>query len=205
MDNSDTYISQPENDGTSSNKKGKVFLSNLHDIVILVAVILLVFSVLLRVVIVSGHSMNDTLVNGDCLLLLSNLFYREPERGDIIVARKADFEDGKPIIKRVIATEGQKVNIDFDAGIVYVDDVALDEPYTLTPTTLHEGVSFPLTVDKGCVFVLGDNRDESKDSRSPEIGLIDCREILGKAIFVLFPGDDDGDIQRDLSRIGVIS
>ena len=105
----------------------------------------------------------------------------------------------------VIATEGQKVNIDFDAGIVYVDDVALDEPYTLTPTTLHEGVSFPLTVDKGCVFVLGDNRDESKDSRSPEIGLIDCREILGKAIFVLFPGDDDGDIQRDLSRIGVIS
>jgi signal peptidase I len=79
------------------------------------------------------------------------------------------------------------------------------EPYTLTPTNLYEGVEFPLTVDEGCVFVLGDNRNISKDSRNPEIGLIDCDEILGKAIFLVFPGDNENRVKRDLTRIGVVS
>lgn len=205
MENSEFQASQPEKKHSNTKKKGNAFLANLHDIVFLVAGVLLVFSLLFRVVIVSGPSMNNTLIHGDWLLLLGNVLYNDPEQGDIVVASKESFEDGKPIIKRVIATEGQTVNIDFDAGIVYVDDVALTEPYTLTPTTLYEGVNFPITVDEGCIFVMGDNRDMSKDSRSTEIGLIDCREVLGKAIFLVFPGNNDGKIERDLSRIGVVS
>jgi signal peptidase I len=67
---------------------------------------------------------------------------------------------------------------------------------------LYEGVSFPLVVDEGCIFVMGDNRMDSKDSRSTEIGLIDKREILGKAIFLMFPGTDGGTVELDLGRIG---
>ncbi len=191
--------------GESPKKKENLFLANLHDIVFLVAGVLLVFSLLFRVVIVSGPSMNDTLTDGDWLLLLGNVLSGEPEAGDIIVASKDAFDDGKPIIKRVIATEGQTVDIDFEAGVVYVDNVALSEPYTLTPTTLYEGVEFPLTVEAGCIFVLGDNRDMSKDSRNAEIGLIDAREVLGKAIFLIFPGNNGGKSARDFNRIGVVS
>lgn len=183
----------------------KSALAYLHDLVCLLAGILLVFSLLFRVVVVSGASMNDTLVHGDWILLLGNGLYGEPKYGDIIVASKDSFKNGEPIIKRVIATEGQTVDIDFNAGIVYVDGVALEEPYTLTPTNLMEGVSFPLTVDEGCIFVMGDNRNESRDSRSDMIGLIDCREVLGKAIFLIFPGMDDDHPEREFGRIGVLA
>ena len=106
--------------------------------------------------------------------------------------------------KRVIATEGQTVDIDFRKSIVYVDDIALEEPYISSPTNMFEGLHFPLTVDDGCVFVLGDNRSISSDSRNPKIGLIDEREILGKAIFLFLPGADSDTAQRDFTRIGVI-
>jgi len=194
-------ISQKERQTANSN----VFVSYLHDLVTLIAGVLLVFSLLFRVVIVSGPSMNSTLVDGDWLLLLGNVMYREPQYGDVIVASKDGFDDGKPIIKRVIATEGQVVDIDFAAGIVYVDGEALEEPYTLTATNLDEGVDFPLTVEEGCLFVMGDNRNWSKDSRSPEIGLVDKREILGKALFLFFPGNDGGNVERNFNRIGVLS
>ena len=183
----------------------KDILAYLHDIVCLLAIIIILFTVCFRVVIVSGPSMNDTLVNGDWLLLLSNLTSGEIHQGDIIVASKESFRDGEPIIKRVIATEGQVVNIDFNAGIVYVDNQPLKEPYTLTPTNIQEGVTFPCIVESGCVFVMGDNRNESLDSRSSEIGLIDQREIVGKAVFVLFPGTDDRNPVREFNRIGVLS
>ena len=183
----------------------KAVLSYLHDLVYLVAGVMLLFSLCFRVVVVSGPSMNNTLVDGDWLLLLSNVFYRTPQNGDVIVATKDTFDDGAPIIKRVIAQEGETVDIDFLEGIVYVDGVALNEPYALTPTTLEEGMEFPLTVDDGCIFVLGDNRNNSKDSRSLEIGLIDQREVLGKAIFLFLPGDNKGRVIRDFNRIGGIS
>ena len=175
----------------------------MHDLVFLIAGVLLVFSLLFRVVVVSGPSMNDTLIDGDWLLLLSNTFYGQPKCGDIIVASKDSYDDGTPIIKRVIATQGQEVDIDFALGVVYVDGVALDEPYTLTPTNLNEGIQFPLTVDEGCIFAMGDNRNISKDSRSTEIGQIDCREVLGKAIFLFFPGNDPIN-SREFDRIGVL-
>lgn len=177
----------------------------LHDLVHLLAGILLALLLLFRIVVVSGPSMNATLVDGDFLLLLSNVFYTDPQPGDIIVASLDSFKDGEPIIKRVIATEGQMVDIDFDAGIVYVDGVALDEPYTYTPTNLEEGNRFPMFVEEGCFFVMGDNRNMSKDSRNPEIGLIDKREILGKAIFLLFPGTDGGTTKPEYNRMGALS
>ena len=152
----------------------------------------------------SGTSMNMTLLDGDYLLLLSNTFYRNPEQGDIIVVSKESFDDGAAFVKRVIATEGQTVDIDFDRGIVYVDGVALEEDYINHPTTTYGGVEFPLVVEDGCVFALGDNRGISKDSRYPDIGQIDTREILGRAIFLLIPGTNKDTKDMDFSRIGVI-
>ena len=183
----------------------ETILLYLQDFVIWLVAILLIFLLLFRVVVVSGPSMNDTLVHGDYLLLLNNVFYTDPKQGDIIVAAKSSFKDGEPIIKRVIATEGQWVDIDFDAGIVYVNGTALEEPYTKTPTNIFEGVGFPLMVDEGCIFVMGDNRNESKDSRSLEIGLIDKREVLGKAIFLFLPGKDVATEQMNFKRIGALS
>ena len=184
-------------------------LMYLHDLVYLLAGLILVFLLLLRVVVVSGTSMNNTLLDGDYLLLLSSTFYQNPQAGDIIVASKESFDNGAPIVKRVIATEGQWVDIDFKKGVVYVGDTKenmqpLDEPYTLTPTNAREGIEFPLQVSDGCIFVLGDNRNDSKDSRHPEIGLVDKREVLGKVFFLFLPGTNEGEVTKDFGRIGVI-
>jgi len=186
-------------------ERRKTVLLYLHDFVCWLTAILLVFLLVFRIVVVSGPSMNRTLFDGDYLLLLNNVFYHEPAYGDIIVVSKDSFKDGEPIIKRVIATEGQWVDIDFEAGIVYVNGNALEESYTNTSTNLYEGVDFPLMVDEGCVFVLGDNRNASKDSRSPEIGLVDKREILGKAIFLVLPGPDVETNEKNFDRIGALS
>ena len=181
-------------------------MMTLHDSLTLVAVVVVVFVLLMRIVVVNGSSMYSTLWHNDYLLVKSNVICGEYKPGDIIVASKQSFNDGEPIIKRVIATEGQTVDIDFSAGIVYVDGVALEEDYTFTPTNVSEGVAFPLTVADGCIFAMGDNRNRSRDSRYPDIGLIDEREVLGKAVFLLIPGTGDGENQapRDFSRIGVL-
>ena len=179
----------------------------LHDVVYLLAILMVVFILVFRIVVVEGSSMYSTLWSGDYLLVLSRTFSGEFEPGEIIVASKDSFNDGEPIIKRVIATEGQTVDIDFSQGIVYVDGVALEEDYTFTPTNVEEGVAFPLTVHEGCVFAMGDNRNRSRDSRFPAIGLIDEREILGQAVFLFFPGAGEGEFggSRDFSRIGVLN
>ena len=174
----------------------------LHDVIYLLTVILIVFLLIFRVIVVSGSSMRSTLVDGDYLLLFGNLLYGDPEYGDIVVISKESFDGGKPLVKRVIAAQGQIVDIDFDSGIVFVDGKALDEPYINTPTNLPEGVSFPLLVEDNCYFVMGDNRNNSRDSRSPEIGQVDRREILGKAFFLMFPGTDKNTVSRDLNRMG---
>ncbi len=202
----------PKEKSARRNKTGwqGTLLMYLHDLAYLLSGLILVFLLLFRVVVVSGTSMNNTLLDGDYLLLLSSTFYHDPQQGDIIVASKESFDNGAPIVKRVIATEGQEVDIDFDAGIVYVNGVALDEPYTLTPTDNDEGIQFPVTVPKGCLFVLGDNRNGSKDSRHPEIGFIDKREVLGKVFFLFVPGTNGTDVNgqpnepRDYDRIGVV-
>ena len=186
-------------------------LSYLHDLVYLLAGLILVFLLLFRLVVVSGTSMNNTLLNGDYLLLLSNTFYHNPQYGDIVVASKDTYDNGAPIVKRVIATEGQVVDIDFDRGIVYVGDSPdtlqpLDEPYTMTPTNIQEGVQFPVTVEEGCLFVMGDNRNGSLDSRDESIGLVDKREVIGKVFFLFIPGSNSEADPRpvDWSRFGWI-
>jgi signal peptidase I len=201
MEENNSQIQKPEE--TESPEKS--FMLYVHDLIHMLAVIMIVFMLLFRMVIVSGSSMYATLWDGDWLLLLSSVFYNDPQYGDIIVASKDSFNDGEAIIKRIIATEGQTVDIDFTTGTVYVDGVALVEPYIHTPTTNPEGMVFPLVVDEGCIFVMGDNRGRSMDSRDPEIGLIDKREVLGKAILIIWPGDDEGHLDRDFSRFGVIS
>ena len=179
-------------------------LDYLHDVVYILAFVLLLFTFCVRVVIVSGSSMFSTLADGDCLLLLNRPLCGELERGDIVVASMDRFKNGEAIVKRVIATEGQTVDIDFREGIVYVDGVALQEDYIYTPTHMAEGMEFPLVVKEGCLFLMGDNRGDSRDSRAPEIGLVDEREILGRAIFLAIPGTGRGEytVDWDPGRIG---
>ena len=196
-------IGKPDNKTKSSVKE--TILLYLHDFAFWLSGILLVFMLLFRVVVVSGPSMNDTLIHGDYLLILNTIFAGEPQQGDIVVVGMQSYKKGEPIIKRVIATEGQWVDIDFDAGDVYVNGNLMVEGYTKTKTNLYEGVDFPLIVEDGCVFVMGDNRNESKDSRSLEIGQVDKREILGKAVLLFLPGHDPYTGKQEFSRIGVIS
>ena len=176
----------------------------LHDLVYLLLAIVLTFLLLFRIIVVSGDSMYSTLLDGDYLLLLSNLFYRQPEAGDIIVISKETFDNGAPIVKRVIATEGQTVDIDFEAGDVFVDGVRLQEDYINNLTHHSRGVEFPLTVEEDCLFVMGDNRGVSLDSRYSEIGQIDKREVLGKALLLMLPGTSHGQQRQDFGRIGAI-
>ena len=195
---------KPETDEKKEYTWQQSIVLYLHDLIYLLAAIIIVLLLFFRVVVVSGPSMYDTLWDGDWLLVLGSTFYQNPEFGDVIVASQDTFNGGEPIIKRVIATEGQTVDIDFDAGVVYVDGTALEEDYTYTPTNLQEGMTFPLTVEEGCIFVMGDNRNKSKDSRSTEIGQIDKREVLGRAVFLVFPGTHGGEHERQFGRIGVI-
>lgn len=196
-----------ENSGASI---GKTVLLYLHDVAYLLSAFLILLLIVFRIVVVSGPSMKGTLLDGDNLLVLCSTFYRQPEAGDIVIISKQSFKDGEPIIKRVIATQGQWIDIDFSTGSVYVGEdpehmQLLEETYISSSTTLAEGMSFPQHIPKGCVFVMGDNRINSKDSRSLEIGIIDNREIIGKAFFLVFPGTDKGNEKRDFGRIGVLS
>ena len=176
----------------------------LHDLCWMLAVVMILFLIFFRIIVVSGPSMKMTLLDGDYLLLISNLFYREPEKGDVVVVSKQDYDNGKPIVKRVIATEGQIVDMDFANGIVYVDGLPLEEDYINTPTNLDEGSVFPQIVEENHVFVMGDNRNNSKDSRSLEIGQVDKREVLGKVALLMVPGTDHGAEARDVHRIGTV-
>ncbi len=190
--------------GKSKTSWQKDLFRDMKELVVILAVFMLIYVLFFRMVVVNGASMNDTLQHGDRLLLISNLLYKQPQRGDIIVASKDSFRDGECIIKRVIATEGQTIDIDFITGTVTVDGEVLEEPYLKSLTQRPEGMDFPLTIAEGCVFVMGDNRMNSTDSRNPMIGQIDCREILGKVIFLVFPGADENE-KPDFGRIGGIS
>ena len=155
-----------------------------------------VFIFAVRTIGVDGLSMWPTLNHGDRIIISS--FEFTPEYGDIVVTcqpnKSTDIED--ILIKRVIATEGQTVDIDFNRGIVYVDGVALDEPYTAAPTYDRETFRGPITIPEGYVFVMGDNRNRSTDSRDFRVGLIREEYIMGKAVlrpspFTIFKSIDE--------------
>ena len=168
-----------------------------------VLAVVLVFTFVARLIGVDGPSMVPTLQNGDRLVVVSSLLYHDYKPGDIVVARKDSFMSD-PIVKRVIAVEGQTVDIDFAEGIVYVDGEALEEDYIREPTYTAEGTEFPLTVPEGSIFVMGDNRNGSSDSRDYRLGTVDTRYVIGKAAFLIFPGPDYETEKRDFKRIGVI-
>ena len=152
--------------------------------VMAVIVVVLLFTFVGRTSVVSGKSMVPTFASGDMLVVSRLGFDGEP--GDIVVATKP-YSHNEPIIKRIVATGGQTVDIDFDEGIVYVNGEPLDEDYTNTPTNRNYDMKFPLTVPEGYVFLLGDNRNGSYDSRAEEIGLVDERYIMGKVYFRVMP------------------
>ena len=169
-----------------------------------VLAVVAVFTFGIRMLGVDGHSMLNTLQHDDRLLVVNPIFYHDYQYGDIVILRKNGVFDNDPIVKRVIAVGGQTVDIDFDAGVVYVDGEALEEDYIREPTYTAEGTEFPLTVPEGSIYVMGDNRTGSSDSRDYRLGTVDTRYVIGKAAFLIFPGPDYDTEKRDFSRIGVI-
>ena len=166
-----------------------------------VLVVVLVFTFVIRLIGVDGHSMVPTLQDGDRLLVLNSMLYDDYKYGDIVIAYKESF-DAEPIVKRVIATEGQTVDIDFTLGRVFVDGELLQEDYVNDLTYLDEGTQFPLTLGEGELFLMGDNRNRSSDSRDERLGAVDERLIIGKAVLLVFPGRDSLTDKRDFSRLG---
>lgn len=176
-------------------------MDTCESVVVAMFVVLLIFTYLFSVAVVEGDSMLPTLQDADRLLLIN---FADPEPGDVVVLNsdsaytfdaagqlKEDGGLGKKIVKRLIAEANQTVDIDFAAGIVYVDGKPLAEPYTSTLTTRDEGAfTYPITVPEGYVFVLGDNRSVSKDSRHPDVGLIPEEDIVGKVWLRVYPLDD---------------
>jgi signal peptidase I len=153
--------------------------------------VILLFTFIARLTVVIGPSMQDTLFEGD-YLVVSNLFY-EPKQGDIVVCQNLSSGYTEPIVKRVIATEGQTVDIDFDTWTVTVDGVVLDESAyrKLTDDQRYTSDwSYPIIVPEGCIFVMGDNRNHSVDSRFASIGPMDTRCIVGRAIALILPLSD---------------
>ena len=151
-------------------------------VALIICVILFVFFI--RMIDVNGWSMYPTLEDKD-KMLVTDIFYT-PKQGDIVVFQKDEYAD-YALVKRVIATEGQTIEIDFDRHIVYVDGVALDEPYIAEPTANKIDFTGLQVVPEGCVFVMGDNRNDSTDSRDERIGMVDTRNIIGKVVCVAFP------------------
>lgn len=154
--------------------------------------VILLFTLVVRVTGVIGSSMEPTLYQND-KLVITKWFYT-PKQGDIVIVSKASFGED-PIVKRVIATENQTVDIDFVAGTVTVDGEVLVEPYIKEITRRPGDVSFPVTVPPGCVFVMGDNRNASTDSRTTMVGMVDEREIIGRVIYRIFPLKEFGTVK----------
>ena len=156
--------------------------------------IILVFTFVGRITPVVGESMLPTLHEGGCDADPGHRLHRSPA-GDIVVLTK-EFDAARgPIVKRIIAVEGQTVDIDYQTGAVYVDGEALDEPYLNEPMEepWYEDLT-SVTVPEGSVFVMGDNRNHSNDSRDVTLGTVDTRYLLGKAEFICFPFSDFGRI-----------
>ena len=141
---------------------------------------------------VIGSSMYPTLRDGD-VLLVSGLGYT-PDTGDIVIVQSKSYGLASPLVKRVIAVGGDELDIDFDTWEVRVNGVLLSEPYLNRGSgsmTLHpvEHLTFPMTVPEGYLFVMGDNRQGSKDSRSADVGLIDARYVVGRVWSRILPTD----------------
>ncbi len=177
---------KPEEKQAERAKPVSELYQNIRTLATVLAALILIFTFVVRIIVVSGPSMENTLFNGDAMVVWS-LGY-EPKQGDVVVLTQPLYQEDS-IVKRVIATGGQTVDIDYTTNTVKVDGQVLNEDY------IKEWMSTPsygtenshVTVPEGCLFVMGDNRNESADSRYPTIGMIDERCVIGRAIMVLFP------------------
>ena len=193
-----------EQDKQTAEKEGRDLYEWVQALVCSVLTVVLVFTFGIRLIGVDGHSMVPTLQDGDRLLVTTSLLSGDYEYGDIVIIQKGAFAGGEPIVKRVIATGGQTVDIDFETGAVYVDGTLLEEDYINELTFVEEGTEFHLTVPEGSIFVMGDNRNHSSDSRDASLGTVDTRYVIGRAVILAFPGADESTGKRDFGRIGLI-
>lgn len=172
--------------GRETPSPGRELYLNVRVLVTVMTVFVMMFTFVARIIVVSGPSMENTLWGGD-LILVWSLGYT-PRQGDVVVLTQESYQEDS-IVKRVIATEGQQVDIDYGSGTVKVDGAALKEPYIkeqmLVPS-YGEGINH-VVVPEGCIFVMGDNRNQSADSRFPSIGIVDNRCVIGHGVLVLFP------------------
>lgn len=164
-----------------------VVSSNIYDwvnsIIVAVVAVVVLLTFCFRLIDVDGQSMEPTLINTD-KVIVTNLFYT-PENGDVVVISHAEHYDD-PLVKRVIATEGQTLKIDFATNEVFVNGELVEENY-IQGTTIEGDTEIPEVIPEGKVFVMGDNRSNSLDSRYEKIGLVDEDSIIGKAQFVIIP------------------
>jgi len=161
----------------------------LETLVAAIVAVALISTFVGRMMRIDGESMTPTLLDGERVITVS--LYGELHHNDIVVIRR---KSARPLVKRIIGLPGDQVDIDFSAHTVSVNGQVLDEPFINEPTERHFDVEFPVTVPEGFYFVMGDNRNYSDDSRHSEIGMIDKRNIFGKAVFRVWP----------LSRFGKI-
>ncbi len=182
-------ITLSENNTAVSKKKVRETKLNVFEIfeavIAALVVITILFTFAFRVVNVDGSSMKPTLHNKD-KIVVSTVGY-EPQRGDIVVISETE-NMNEPLVKRIIAVGGDTVDINFTTGVVTVN--GNEENYTHELTTQQFDIAFPITVPEGTVFVLGDNRGNSLDSRSTRVGCVDERLIVGKVLFRFFPIGD---------------
>ena len=169
------------------NKSWRFVYDWLDSLIYAVLLILVIFTFFFRVVGVNGDSMNPTLQSGDWLTVSS--ITDEVETGDIVVITQPNSLN-EPLIKRVIAKGGDTVNIDFIEGTVTVNGKILHEPYIAEKTEISGDYVYPLEIPEGYIFVMGDNRNDSLDSRFRTIGLIDERYVLGVAETRIYPFGD---------------
>ena len=170
----------------------KDFYETCESIIISLLAILLIIVFGFRAVAVDGGSMLPNLHNGE-RLITTNLFYT-PEKGDVVVVDKNNALN-KPLIKRVIATEGDRIRIDYSTGDVYVNDELLEEKYIYEKIDTKDVSDIDMVVKEGHVFVMGDNRNNSQDSRDSHIGQVNVKNLLGKAVLRIYPFNAIGGIE----------
>ena len=157
----------------------------MQSFVVFLVVIVLLLSFVGQVIGVEQASMSPTLLEGDRMIVRS-VFYT-PRHNDVVVFARHDFQEGAMVVKRVIGLAGDVIDIDTSSGFVYRNGVALSESFTSGPTNTAGNMTYPFTVPEGHVFVIGDNRNNSLDSRHVSIGAVDEREIIGVVVAVALP------------------